>query len=110
VLDTPACGVCLDVGHARLLGDPVDAIETASGHIIAAHVHDTRGARDEHLVPYDGSIDWTRTLLAFQKVGYTGPWTFELAPGPAAALLAKAAQARQRFEQRLGINDELMSQ
>ena len=110
VLDTPACGVCLDVGHARLLGDPVDAIETVSGHIIAAHVHDTRGARDEHLVPYDGSIDWTRTLLAFQKVGYTGPWTFELAPGPAAATLARAAQARQRFEQRLGINDELMSQ
>ena len=110
VLDTPAAGVCLDVGHARLLGDPVDAIEAASGHIIAAHVHDTRGARDEHLVPYDGSIDWTRTLLAFQKVGYTGPWTFELAPGPTAAILVKAAQARQRFEQRLGINDELMSQ
>ena len=72
VLESPAVGVCLDVGHARLLGDPVDAIEAASGHIIAAHVHDTRGARDEHLVPYDGSIDWTRTLLAFQKVGYTG--------------------------------------
>jgi len=110
VLDTPAAGVCLDVGHARLLGDPVDAIEAASGHIIAAHVHDTRGARDEHLVPYDGSIDWTRTLLAFQKVGYSGPWTFELAPGPLTATLVKAAQARQRFEQRLGINDELMSQ
>ena len=110
VLESPAAGVCLDVGHARLLGDPVDAIEAASGHIIAAHVHDTRGARDEHLVPYDGSIDWTRTLLAFQKVGYTGPWTFELAPGPPAAILARAAQARQRFEQRLGINDELMSQ
>ena len=110
VLESPAAGVCLDVGHARLLGDPVDAIEAASGHIIAAHVHDTGGARDEHLVPYDGSIDWTRALLAFQKVGYTGPWTFELAPAPPAATLARAAQARQRFEQRLGINDELMSQ
>ena len=33
-----------------------------------------------------------------------------LAPGPAAATLTRAAQARQRFEQRLGINDELMSQ
>ena len=110
VLDTPSAGVCLDVGHARLLGDPVDAIEAASGHIIAAHVHDTRGARDEHLVPYDGSIDWSRTLLAFQKVGYSGPWTFELAPGPPTATLVKAVQARLRFEQRLGINDELMSQ
>lgn len=110
VLESPAAGICLDVGHARLLGDPVDAIEVASGHIVAAHVHDTRGSRDEHLVPYDGSIDWTRALLGFQKVGYTGPWTFELAPGPAAATLTRAAQARRRFEQRLGLNDELMSQ
>ena len=55
VLESPAAGICLDVGHARLLGDPVDAIEACSGHIVAAHVHDTRGARVEHLVPYDGS-------------------------------------------------------
>ena len=109
--DWPNAGVCLDVGHARLLGDPVDAIETASGHIVATHVHDTRGSRDDHLVPYDGSIDWARTLLAFQKVGYSGPWTFELAPAASmVATLARAAQARQRFEQHLGLNDELMNQ
>lgn len=108
--DWPPTGICLDVGHARLLGDPVDAIEIASGHIVASHVHDTRGSRDDHLVPYDGSVDWARTLLAFQKVGYAGPWTFELAPAASrVATLARAAQARQRFEQSLGINDELMS-
>lgn len=109
VLDTDAAGICLDVGHARLLGDPVDAIETASGHVVMAHVHDTRGARDEHLVPYDGSIDWARTLLAFQKVGYAGPWTFELSPGASTAgTLARAASARQRFERRLGLDNQLM--
>lgn len=109
--DWPVAGICVDTGHARLLGDPVDAIESASGHIIATHVNDNRGSRDDHLVPYDGSIDWARTLLAFLKVGYAGPWTFELAPAASAvAVLARAAQARQRFEQALGINDELMSQ
>lgn len=109
--DWPPAGICLDVGHARLLGDPVDAIETASGLIVASHVHDTRGSRDDHLVPYDGSIEWARALLAFQKVGYAGPWTFELAASvPAITTLARAAHARQRFEQCLGINDELMSQ
>ncbi|MEP7116612.1 MAG: sugar phosphate isomerase/epimerase family protein [Acidobacteriota bacterium] len=108
--DGPATGICLDVGHARLLGDPVDAIETAAGHIVAAHVHDTRGSRDDHLVPYDGSIAWAPALLAFQKVGYAGPWTFELAPAASlVATLARAAEARQRFEHSLGINDELMS-
>ena len=109
--DWPVAGICVDTGHARLLGDPVDAIEAASGHIIATHVNDNRGSRDDHLVPYDGSIDWARTLLAFLKVGYAGPWTFELAPAAApVAVLARAAQARQRFELALGINDELMSQ
>ncbi len=109
--DWPVAGICLDTGHARLLGDPADAIESASGHIIATHVNDNRGSRDDHLVPYDGSIDWARTLLAFLKVGYAGPWTFELASAASpVAVLARAAQARQRFEQALGINDELMSQ
>ncbi len=110
-VDWPPAGICLDLGHARLLGDPVDAIETASGHIVTTHVHDTRGSRDDHLVPYDGTIDWARALLAFQKVGYSGPWTFELAPAASVTgTLARAATARQRFEQCLGINDELMSQ
>jgi sugar phosphate isomerase/epimerase len=106
----PVTGICLDTGHARLLGDPVDAIEAASGHIVSVHVSDTRGSRDDHLVPYDGSIDWARTLLAFQKVGYPGPWTFELAPAASSvAVLARAAAARQRFEHALGISDELMN-
>ena len=51
------------------------------------------------------------TLLAFLKVGYAGPWTFELAPAASpVAVLGRAAEARQRFEQALGLNDELMSQ
>ncbi|MBP7775997.1 MAG: sugar phosphate isomerase/epimerase [Acidobacteria bacterium] len=109
--DWPVAGICVDTGHARLLGDPVDAIESASGHIIATHVNDNRGLRDDHLVPYDGAIDWPRALLAFLKVGYAGPWTFEVAPAmPPVATLARAAAARQRFEQALGINDEPMSQ
>lgn len=107
----PAVGVCLDTGHARLLGDPVDAIEAASGHIVSTHIHDTHGSRDDHLPPYAGVIDWDRTLLAFQKVGYAGPWTFELAPDDAiAAVLARAARARARFEHALGLSDEQMSQ
>ncbi len=109
--DWPMAGICVDTGHARLLGDPVDAIESASGHIIATHVNDNFGSRDDHLVPYDGAIDWARTLLAFMKVGYAGPWAFELAPAqPPVATLARAAAARQRFERALGLNDELMSQ
>ena len=47
-------GICLDVGHAHLVGDVMEAIETCSGHIVTTHVHDNGGKRDDHLVPGDG--------------------------------------------------------
>ncbi len=28
------------------------------------HIHDNRGERDDHLLPYEGTIDWSATLAA----------------------------------------------
>ena len=53
-------------------GDLVDAIETVSEHLITTHVHDNRGRTDDHLVPFEGTIDWPAALTAVQKVGYDG--------------------------------------
>ena len=101
-LESPGMGVCLDVGHANLTGDAMEAIETCSGHIVTTHVHDNRGKRDEHLVPGEGAIDWEGVLMAFQKVGYDGAWIFELAPSAEpAAVLARASRAREMFERLL---------
>ncbi len=101
-LETPGMGVCLDVGHANLTGDAMEAIETCSGHIVTTHLHDNRGKRDEHLVPGEGAIDWEGVLMAFQKVGYDGAWIFELAPSAEpAAVLARASRARETFERLL---------
>ena len=69
----------MDVGHAHMMGDLVDAIETCSGHLITTHLHDNRGSSDDHLVPGEGAIDWDAALMALQKVGYDGAWMFELA-------------------------------
>ena len=44
-LERRTAGICLDFGHAHLMGDVADAIETAAEHIVATHVHDNRGAR-----------------------------------------------------------------
>jgi sugar phosphate isomerase/epimerase len=98
-LELGRAGVCLDVGHAHLGGDVVEAIETCSGHILTTHLHDNRGTRDEHLMPGQGSIDWGSVSMAFQKVGYDGAWIFELAPAADwQAVLGKAAAARTRLE------------
>ena len=108
-LELPNLGICMDVGHARLMGDVVDAIETCSGHILTTHLHDNRGKGDDHLVPGQGVIDWDAALLSFQKVGYDGEWMFEL--GVAAdrrPVLERAQKAREKFESLLSIGDEML--
>ena len=66
---------------------------------MAMDVHDNRGRADEHLVPFDGAIDWPSALTTVQKVGYDGALTFELSTrGSTKETLARARQARTRME------------
>jgi sugar phosphate isomerase/epimerase len=95
-------GVCLDFGHAHMAGDLLDAIETVSEHFTTTHVHDNRGRTDDHLVPFEGTIDWPAALTAMQKVGYEGTLLFEIAShGSPKDTLARAQRARQRMERML---------
>jgi sugar phosphate isomerase/epimerase len=99
VLDSSSAGICLDFGHAHMDGDVVDAIETVSEHLLTTHVHDNRGKTDDHLVPFDGTIDWPGALTTVQKVGYDGTLLLEIAAhGSAKETLARARKARQRME------------
>jgi sugar phosphate isomerase/epimerase len=101
-VDLGRAGLCLDVGHAHIGADVMEAVEICSGHILTTHLHDNRGRRDDHLVPGMGSIDWDAVMLAFQKVGYDGAWIFELAPSADWRLvLEQAAAARARLERLL---------
>ena len=101
-LEGSRTGICLDFGHAHLMGEVADAVETVAEHIITTHVHDNHGRDDEHLVPYRGSIDWDQALVTMQKIGYEGTYLMELAgTGDAASILEDARRARARFERTL---------
>jgi sugar phosphate isomerase/epimerase len=101
-LEEGPVGICLDFGHAHMDGDLVDAIETVSEHFVTTHVHDNRGRADDHLVPFEGTIDWPAALTTIQKVGYEGPLIFEIAAhGSAKETLARARKARLRMEKML---------
>jgi sugar phosphate isomerase/epimerase len=92
-------GVCLDYGHAHLMGDLGEAIETLSGHLWTTHVHDNGGHRDDHLVPFGGSIDWDAAMMATQKIGYDGVLMLEVgATGDAVDVLRRCVRARERLE------------
>ncbi|HWT89204.1 MAG TPA: sugar phosphate isomerase/epimerase family protein [Candidatus Angelobacter sp.] len=56
-----------DVGHA-FLGDGEEAGRIAKAFepmrelVASVHLHDNHGEKDEHLPPYDGSIDWQNAI------------------------------------------------
>ena len=103
-IDSATAGLCMDFGHAFLMGDVPDAIETAAEHLIATHVHDNKRREDDHLVPYLGAIDWSAALTTMQKIGYDGTYLMELAnTGSPAHVLEDARRARQRFERALAL-------
>ena len=94
--------MCMDFGHAHLMGDVPDAIETAAEHLITTHVHDNRRRKDDHLVPFQGTINWPSALVTMMKIGYDGTYMMELATtGTPAAVLEEARRARQRMERAL---------
>ena len=98
-LESPHAGICLDFGHAFLMGDVADTIETVAEHLITTHVHDNGGKKDDHLVPFGGRINWDIALMTMQKVGYDGTYMMELAnTGFPAAVLEQARAARARFD------------
>lgn len=108
VLDGVDVGICLDYGHAHLMGDLGDAIETVSGHLWTTHVHDNGGKRDEHLVPYAGSIDWEAAMMETQKIGYDGTLMFEVADtGDPVQVLERCVKARERLEKTFVTFDEV---
>ena len=77
--DSPFFRVCLDTGHAAVLGfSPADSIRLLGREYLAClHVHDNDGVRDLHWVPYRGVIDWADFSRALHEIGYEGTLSLE---------------------------------
>ena len=99
-LDGVDVGICLDYGHAHLMEDVGEAIETVSGHLWTTHVHDNAGKRDDHLVPFSGTIDWDLAMMATQKIGYDGTLMLEVGDGGGdpVSVLKRSVKARERLQ------------
>jgi sugar phosphate isomerase/epimerase len=92
-------GICMDTGHAHLLGDAAEAVEIASEYLVTTHVHDNRRQKDDHLVPFEGSIDWGATVMELEKIGYDGVLMYEVRNTDGSAnVLERCARARKKLE------------
>jgi sugar phosphate isomerase/epimerase len=82
-------GICYDTGHGHLQG-------TISGfeHIQTTHIHDNHGEKDEHLWPFEGTLDWPALIEKLILANYNGLFLFEARGDD----LAKGDEVRRRFE------------
>ena len=76
-VEHPFFGLCWDTGHANLEGSQYDEILALGDALFAIHLHDNRGVRDEHLLPFMGTVNMDEIMHALIDVGYTGAFTFE---------------------------------
>jgi sugar phosphate isomerase/epimerase len=79
---------CFDIGHAHLDSGVAESFELMRGRVVTTHIHDNHGEKDEHLLPYSGTIDWDAALTAFAGAPEPLPLVLELKdqPGGAPAL------------------------
>ena len=68
---------CWDVGHAHIEGAQYEDICALGEHLYAVHIHDNLGEKDEHLIPYLGTINMDEIMTALIDSGYKGYFTFE---------------------------------
>jgi sugar phosphate isomerase/epimerase len=95
-------GTCLDTGHANLSGEIFNVVHKMSGHLRMIHANDNRGDGDTHLVPGEGTIDWTQVIHELTKANFRGTVILELAgdegilPGQ---MLERARKGRQFLQE-----------
>ena len=96
-----------DIGHANLADGPAEerlekSFAPLRDLVASVHLHDNHGEKDEHLPPYDGSIDWGAAIPLLKSAPADNlPVVLELKEkfGPDAPSAAEhLAAARASFE------------
>lgn len=73
----PHIGVCYDSSHERLVGTNFNILERYRSRIFAVHIADDIQLKDDHLLPFEGKIDWAEFSRIFKKINYTGVFLLE---------------------------------
>ncbi len=68
----PDLGICYDTGHGHLQ-NATPVFE----NIRTTHLHDNNGEKDEHLWPFDGTMDWPALIEQLVLANYKGLFMFE---------------------------------
>jgi sugar phosphate isomerase/epimerase len=93
---------CFDVGHANIEDGIEISFEPMRDLVVATHVHDNNGEKDEHLLPFEGKINWDTAFDVLSASLHAQPVILEFREQSAhAPSLADAIAAFEKLEQAL---------
>lgn len=80
-IDHPLIGACWDTGHGHIQSlNQRSSIQMLGQRLKALHIHDNNGDKDQHFLPYHGTIDWKEVMAALRSIEFQGDFTYEVQP------------------------------
>jgi len=93
---------CFDVGHAHIGEGVATAFELMRDRVATVHLHDNHAEKDEHLLPYEGTVDWDSALGALAGAPESPALVLELKErAPGAPSLDQIRAAFDKLEKHL---------
>lgn len=107
-------GFCWDCGHESCFTPGREYMPLFGDRLICTHIHDNYGVynQDDHMLPFDGKIDFARFAEHIRKSGYTGSFMLEIIPEKSGRyaditpleFLEKAADSVKRLVEMTDVN------
>lgn len=74
--------ICFDTGHSEVYrgANVAEDIRAVGSKIHTFHIHDSKRAKDLHLLPYAGHIDWDDFAKSLGDINYKGVFSLETLP------------------------------
>ena len=105
--NAPHVGFCWDTGHENCFTPGRQYMPLFGSKLVCTHIHDNSGEfdHDEHLLPFDGKLDFSRAARQIRESGFEGTLMLEAIAANShryddigvEEYLARAAQAAKRL-------------
>lgn len=69
-IDNSNLGICFDVGHCHVFCDDNFNVELFNNKVYTIHLHDNFKEYDDHNLPFDGTVDWEKSLKQIINMNY----------------------------------------
>lgn len=71
-------GICFDTGHYHCHFKDDFNFKIFKDKIFCVHIHDNFGLIDDHILPYDGTLNYDKVINGLKEVNYKGYTTLEV--------------------------------